>query len=323
MQWAEFHRFAAGPGRFGAVSVLDGRRFGISPGRLRSLARSHGWEQPYRGVVLLPGSRDTFWRRHAAALLAVGGTDWSARQVAMAGWAAAYANGLIDRPKPLLELTKPHRLRAPQPAGIATFRSRHLRAEDIGEVERLPCTTAARTIRDLAWRLDVDALRDLAIDGIQRGLLDVAGLVEQSGTLGSRNLPARRRFDRLLAQLGERRVDSTFEWEVRQALEEERGLQPWPEPFPWRCRDGVLVHLDIAFPWAWLAIECDGRAKYRLGADFSLDRVRWSAISRDWQIVWLDWRRWRRDRSAVLDDIAERLRSADRARAPAEPAGRG
>jgi hypothetical protein len=200
---------------------------------------------------------------------------------------------------------------------IRTFRSRYMTEDDVSEVEGLPCTTAARTIRDLSWSLTVNPLRDMAIVGMQKGLLDLDDLVAQAGNLGTG--VAGRRFNAVLGQLGRGAVDSPFEWEVRQGLEG-RGLAPWPTPFPWRCQDGVTVRIDIAFPWAWLAIECDGKGKYLLGADFTTDRIRWSEVGREWQLMWLDWTRWSRDPEAVLDDIEQRLAVADRTRAPAQPA---
>jgi hypothetical protein len=200
---------------------------------------------------------------------------------------------------------------------VTTFRSRRLGNREVSDAEGLAYTTAARTLRDLAWRLELGPLRDMAVRGIQRGVLEADELVPHLEGMGT-GAP-RRRFERLIEQLGTKTVDSPFEWAVREGLND-RGLVPWPEPFPWRCQDGVKVHLDIAFPWAWFAIECDGRGKYLLGADFTTDRVRWSEVNRDWQLLWLDWTRWSRDRAGVLDDIAQRLERADRSRAPAQPA---
>ena len=317
MSWQDLYAFGAGPGRHGALSIHDGVQFGLSPDQLRAKAIRDCWERPFDGVLFLPGSNDNFWRRHAAVMLALQGSDWSPARIALARFSAAYAVGLLARPKPLVEVTRPHHLRTSELPGVRTFRSRRLGSEHLTHVEGLPCTSAARTIRDFAWDLNVDALRRLAVPGIQRGWLAVEDLVAQQDSLGHGR--ARRRFDRLVAQLAARPVDSEFEWEVREGLDD-RGLAPWPKPFPWRCADGVVINLDIAFPSAWLCIECDGRAKYMLGADFSTDRVRWSEASRCWQIIWLDYERWRSKRKAVLDDIEQRLEQADRSRPPALPA---
>jgi hypothetical protein len=319
MDWSAFFEFGAGPHRHGAASIHDGVGYGISPRRLSERASREGWTRPYPGVLYLPGSADSFWRRHAAAMLAVAGRTSVTEDatVALARYSAAYSRGLLDHPKPLTELTRCHSARVSSRRDVTIFRSRRLGDDDVSDVEGLACTTAARTLRDLAFRLNLAPLRSLALHGIQLGHFENDDLVRQVDTLGGG--PTRRRFERLIEQLGTRKADSPFEWEVREALEG-RGHQPWPEPFRWRCRDGVVVSLDIAFPWAWFAIECDGRGKYRLGADFTTDRVRWSEVNRDWRLLWLDWTRWERNPDAVLDDIEERLAEADLSRPPAQPA---
>jgi hypothetical protein len=38
-----------------------------------------------------------------------------------------------------------------------------------------------------------------------------------------------------------------FESDVRAVLDA-AGFTPYPTPFPFRCPDGVVVHLEIAFP---------------------------------------------------------------------------
>jgi hypothetical protein len=317
MEWAALARFGVGPGRHGAVSVHDGAPFGIAPKALRRKAAREGWDRPYPGVVCLPGSADTFWRRHVAALLAVNGADLRQPLIAISGFSAAHAHGLVDRAKPVVQLTRSHELRSVELRGVTTFRSRHLGPQDVELIEGVPCTTVARTIRDLAWTLGVSSLRDLAIKSIQRGWLAVDDLAAQLDLMGKS--VARQRLATVVVQLGDRGVDSSFEWEVRAALDE-RDLRPWPRPFRWRCRDGVDVELDIAWPWAWFAIECDGKEKFRLGRDFTTDRIRWSEIGRDWQMLWLDWARWTREREAILDDVERRLAEADRSRAPAQSA---
>jgi len=35
-----------------------------------------------------------------------------------------------------------------------------------------------------------------------------------------------------------------------------------------------VVHFDLAFPWAWVAVERDGRGKYATGRTFTTDRIR-------------------------------------------------
>lgn len=78
-----------------------------------------------------------------------------------------------------------------------------------------------------------------------------------------------------------------------------------------------MIHLDLAFPPAWVAVECDGRGKYATGASFTTDRIRWTQASPHWSIVWVEWTRWRAAPAALIDEIVVRVAGADPSRAPA------
>lgn len=127
-------------------------------------------------------------------------------------------------------------------------------------------------------------------------------------------------LDRALADVSEELADSSFEYAMRD-LYRGGGLRPYRSPFPFRCPDGVVIRLDVAFPWAWVATECDTRGFHSDVAPFNADQVRWSqAIQGGWALTWATWDRLERDPAGLLADVRALLARADRSRPPAMPA---
>lgn len=304
--------FAYGCARHGTLRVTDGVPFGISPKVLRQRAAREGWERPYPGVLWLPGSAPGFWRTSAGVLASL-----PCREAALGLRSAAYAHGIIDRPFVLTEVVLPHGRYPPERRLTAVRTSRTLTDDVVVEVRGLRCTAPARTVGDCAGVLAVGALRDLAIDACQRRVVTLPDLAAVAAGLG--RTVARTRLRQVVAELAATPVDSGFEWDVVQAVVE-RGLQP-ATGFPWRCPDGRVIHLDLAFPPAWVAVECDGRGKYATGHSFTTDRIRWTQASPHWSLVWVEWSRWSNHRAAVIDAIVARVATADPTRPPAGPAG--
>ncbi|HVL98517.1 MAG TPA: hypothetical protein VM324_04410 [Egibacteraceae bacterium] len=293
------------------LRVTDGEPFGISASVLRQRAVRECWERPYPGVLWLPGSVHGFWRKSAGVLASL-----RSREAALALRTAAHAHGIIDRPTPLTEVVQPHGRYIPKRRLVTVRTSRRLTDDDVVEVQSLRCTTPARTIADLAGVLTVPALRPIVIDAVQRRIVTPDELRRICTSL-LRSL-ARNRLRQVLDGLAATPVDSAFEWDVVQAVVG-RGLEP-VTGFPWRCPDGRVIHFDLAFPRAWVAVECDGRASHATGRAFTTDRIRWTQASRDWSLLWVDWTRWSDQRRAIVDDIVARVTTAIPARPPAVPA---
>lgn len=307
--WAGLFSYAQA--RHQTLHVTDGAPFAITADALRRRAGREGWERPYPGVLWLPGAVPGFWRTSAGVLASL-----RCRDAALALRSAAYAHGMRDRPSGLTEVIQPHGRYPPQRRLVAMRTSRSLAEDDVVEVEGLRCTTPARTVADLAAVLTAPALRSIVIDAVQRRVLRLEELEERC-TRMSRSV-ARSRLRQVIAELTAMPVDSPFEWEVVRAVTD-RGLQPITG-FPWRCPDGRVIHLDIAFPEVWVAVECDGRGKYATGSSFTTDRIRWSQASSAWSLLWVDWARWSTRPAAVVDDIAARVTGAAPHGPPAQPA---
>ena len=308
MGWSTLLRLARA--QHGVVSLADVRAAGVSEATVRDRARREHWRQLHRGVWLLPSSRDTGAARHVAARAAIPGIfrEESALFVAATG---------VPAPHPP-QLLLPHARRARARPGVDVRRTRHLPAEDVRELPGAVATTVARAVVDLARRWSVDRLRHLVIDLEREEHLDRADLTACLRRL-PHSTPGRGRVRALLDDLGWLRSDSDTEHDIRRGLTQ-LGYPVHPEPFPYRCDDGVVVALDIALPEHWVYLEVDGATTHGHRRAFETDRRKWTQVVRHWHPVWVTPDRWRTDRDGVLRDLDAALALADPSRGPAVPA---
>jgi predicted transcriptional regulator of viral defense system len=145
--------------KHGYVTTQDARQLGIDPTQLRLMAARGRLERAGRGVYRVPvlprGDHDEL----AAAVA------WSRGRGVVSHESALVLHGLADVNPPRIHLTVP-RDNHPRAAGGDLYRThRHeLAASDVMQVDALPVTTVARTIRDcMATGTDPYQLR-LAID---------------------------------------------------------------------------------------------------------------------------------------------------------------
>ena len=295
--------------RQGVVWLEDARSFGVSSSTLRDRVRRERWQTLHRGVWLAPGVRPSAMVALQAATLATGG--------AASRWSALWLHGLDLPPPRPPQIIVPYGTASSRTRGVEVLRSRTLRPDDRTRVANLPVVRPARAVIDLAPRLAHDPLRDLVLDAEHARVLRRHDLVARRRDL-PRGVPGLRRLDAVLAELQGTRSDSGFEHEVRRGLKAS-GIPVHPEPFPYRCEDGVTVALDIAVPTHWVVVECDGFGPHTGRRVFRTDRVRWTQIARAWHVVWVTPDRWRRDRAAVIADVRRAMELAVLGRGAARP----
>src|SRR5262249_10460557 len=154
-------------------------------------------------------------------------------------------------PKPAvvdLSITDAHRLHAP---GIAVHRTTLERIDRI-TVDNIPCTSATRTIVDLAAQLDDEALETAFESARRLGLTAPNALARRAAALCGRGRPGSTRVARLLRVLEERPLESKLEVRVARLLRR-HGLQPPANQF-------VVgrYRIDFAWPALLVGLECDG-----------------------------------------------------------------
>lgn len=297
--------------RRGVVTLADARAHDVSRSVVYRRARQEAWTKLHPGVWLVAGAPDTDDARLVAAIAA---TDGVAR-----GQSALWLHGVLPRaPHPPQILVDHARNGSLRRGALDVRRTTTLTDDDVTSVRGFPATTAAFAIVDVAPGRGVRGTRRLVIDAERDGRLQREELVALLGRLG-RGVPGVGVVRAVLEDLGGLRSDSDTEHDLRRDLIE-LGYPVHPEPFPYRCDDGVVVHLDLALPEHWVYLEVDGFGTHRKRRVFEADRVKWTQIVRHWRPVWVTARRWRNERDRVLRDLDDAIADADPARPPAPPA---
>lgn len=229
----------------------------------------------YRGVYAVGHSRITWKGRYMAAVLACGeGAVLSHRPAARLLGLRASAGRL--------DVTVPgRRVRIP---GIDAHQTRGLDPRDVIEEERIPCTSAARTICDLA--ADEGDPQRTEKDIARAEELRVFDLREVRRILGGR--PGARVVHEAL---GVESIRTRSELEERFfAICAQAGL---PRPLvnmPIVFGDGTHVEADFAWPDLQLIVETDGWATHGTRRAFRVDRRRDRRLAlAEWQVLRFTW----------------------------------
>jgi very-short-patch-repair endonuclease len=186
-------------------------------------------------------------------------------------------------------------------------------------VDGLPVTSVARTLVDLAGRLDDESL-DAAIDDVlSRGLTTIGALRRAARVASEAKRPGAALLSRLLDSFGDgRAAESRLETKVRRLLHE-AGLSPVRQYEV--VLNGRRYRLDFAWPDLGIAVECDGFSAHGGRIAFERDRRRWADLTAAGVLVVpVTWRQATQHPTEFL----ERVRAALARRRPSavgQPAG--
>jgi very-short-patch-repair endonuclease len=197
--------------------------------------------------------------RCMAAILACGPKSLASHQSAAELWGIrAIRSGPVEISAPATA--------ARAPGGIRLHRRRSLAETDRALFRNIPLTTPARTLADLAARLEPAALEAAVIEADKRDLIDPDRLRHTlDGMSGQRGVPALRRLlDRRTFRLTDSELERRFLGLVRSA-----GL-PMPQT-------GVRINgfrVDFHWPEVGLVVETDGLRYHRTPVQQARDRRR-------------------------------------------------
>lgn len=236
-----------------------------------------GWlRRLLRGTYLLGGGEPTAWQQAVAAWVATGSTG------AISHWSAA---GVHRLPCLLLAGTIPEVSQADghnRPSGVAVHRVKRLDGPDVELRRSVTVTSAARTLVDLAPRLDARLLGRVVDEGAIARLWTPAALAEAAARTG-RTRDLDQLWSVIKLRLEDRRVDSHLERRVAKVLS---GLGSFVTRYQ-VVLDGQVVVLDLAVPELKLAVESDGWAvRSRSRGKFDADRRRSNLLAaHGWTVV--------------------------------------
>jgi len=215
----------------------------------------------YRGVYAVGHDRLRREGRWLAAVLAVPGSVLSHRD-------AAGLHGL--RPANHREVDVTVARGAARQRGIRIHRTRVLDARDVTTVERIPVTTVARTLVDLAGMVPADHVSKVLREAERQQVLDVRAIDEVLARTRGRRGPGHERITDALAELAQLGTTLRSPLEVAFArLVRQAGL---PKPHANARVAGMEV--DAHWPADRLIVELDGWEHHRAREAFQRDRVR-------------------------------------------------
>lgn len=160
----------------------------------------------------------------------------------------------------------------PRHGGVLVHRTAVLDSADLRTVRGVPCTSAARTVIDLAARLDADPLRQLVDDVVFDELAGRAALHRRAEALAR----GRGGVDVVLGLTRPGAEEAFRSWLEREAA---RVLAEAAVPAPrWNLpvadRHGTIGVVDAEWPEARLILELDGLQFHRTGQQRRADRAR-------------------------------------------------
>jgi Protein of unknown function (DUF559)/Transcriptional regulator, AbiEi antitoxin len=249
----------------GVIALHQLVELGLSERAVRLRVATGRLHRIHRGVYAVGHASLSARGRWMSAVLACGaGAVLSHRS-------AAALNHLRPSSSPSIEVVVPRR-RSSSPKGIVVRCRSNLTPPDATVVDRIPCTSVAQTLLDLAALLSDDDLERACDRAEQLRLFDLGTLEDVLA-----RTPCARgagRLRRVLAGLAPRGALTRSEIErLFLALCRDFGL-PMPLVNGWIQLDGFGFEPDFLWPKQRLIVETDGGAVHRTRRAFEDDRRR-------------------------------------------------
>jgi very-short-patch-repair endonuclease len=263
--------------QYGVITRVQLRTQGVTDRRIQVLAGREELERVHPGVFRVAGSFPSARQRAMAACL------WCGDEALISHGSAAELLRLpVPAPKQL-HVSVPASVRRTS-AGVVLHRRDTLDRRDWFRVDGLPCTSAARTVIDLAATLDGEELEH-ALDAARRlGLLTLRSFARRVDELAARGRAGSGALRELVAVAGDRPKESRLEVRVARLLRQ-AGLRP--EAVQHRVG---RFRLDFAWLARRVAVECDGFEWHGSRLQWKRDRRRIAAIeAAGWRIVHVTW----------------------------------
>jgi len=260
----------------GLITRAQALACGLTPRQIERLLSSGRWWPVRPEIYALAGTPAT-WEQSVLAAVYAGGADVFASHAT-----AARLRSLKHVVERGLEVVSPLG-RHKRLDGVIGHRSGALFDADKTTYRGIPVTTVGRTLVDISGRLTDRQLAKAVDDALRRDILRLEDLRQTAGRLGTAPGRSMRRVHHVLALRipGYDPLDSGYETRVLRVLTS-AGLPVPRQQYPITL-DGQLVHLDLAYPEARLAIELDSWEWHRTRSAFDDDRWRdTSLVKRRW-----------------------------------------
>lgn len=285
--------------QYGVITRAQAMADGMSPRQVTRAVEGGAWERLHAGVYHLRGSPMTPHAMLLAACLATGGR--ASHQ------SAAWLWGLLPGPPPQPTVSVQATAWGRQ-AGVVIHRRRDRAAERSPTWLKIPCTTPARTVVDLAGVVDRRCLDDAVDVGLalrRFTLADLAIELDRRSRSGRRGVGILRQALRERGYLGAPHP-SVLESRVLRLLAR-GGIQPGGVEVKVLGADG-RYRLDITLA-DQVAMEVDGYAFHADPVAMTRDHRRRNDLAGlGWTVLVFTWLDVTRDGERVLRTVGETLR---------------
>jgi len=272
----------------GVITTRQAGEAGLSEQAVRRRVRSAAWRRLSVGVYLVGGHPYTEEVRVRAAVASCGSSATAH------GLTAAWWHGFVNHAPEVLDVTIPHRRRAPRVPGVRV-RRRDLHHNDVARRRHLQVTAAPLTVLEaMVVGTGGSVLLDRALQ--QWVHLEMLHRVHQ------RNLG--RRGSAVAGELLAAAADGAASQAERllHRLLRRAGIAGWQSAY--RC---LGYEIDVAFPDQQLALEVDGWAWHSAAERFRADRHRQNVLSNaGWRVLRFTWH----DLTEAPDRVIAQIRTA-------------
>lgn len=255
---------------------------GLSRHQVDHLIAQGRLEVVCRGVYRIGGCPRTFEQELTAAILAAGPGAVASHRAAARLWGLPIG-------EPVVEVSVPSTSR-PRLYGVELHRT-VLPLDDVTRVQGVKVTKPLRTIVDLAAVLDDKSLEDAVDEAAARRIVSLPAIDGYLRDLGTKGRCGAGRLQSLVAdRIGLPRLpQSRLERDALRFLRRYGLPDPVVQhrvPLP----GGRHAYLDIAWPRACLALECDSFRYHSAMGAWARDRTRNNAlVALGWRIISVTW----------------------------------
>jgi very-short-patch-repair endonuclease len=278
--------------QYGVVTRAQLRALGLSDSQIQRRIATRRIEGIFPGVFRVVGSVATRRQRALGACLWLG--DPTAVSHTTAG-ALLRLDGIETDELHVSILATERRGRGG--AGIIVHRTISLPSRERRYVDHIPCTSAARTLVDIAPMVEDEALEAAFESARRMGLATVASVIRAQADFDRR--PGAVALHRVIERAARRPLESRLEVKLGRLL----ARSPLP-PSEVQYRIGSY-RVDRAWPAHRVAVEADGFHHHGKRLEWKRDRQRIATIeAKGWRIVRLTWDDVTRQATQTVDRIA-------------------
>lgn len=269
---------AIAEGQYGALSREQARGCGLTDGQVDRLVKAGRLCVLFPSVYGVAGSPRTRRQRAMAACL------WLGEDAGVSHITAGSLLRLDSCRTVELHLSVLRAVRCRSGEGVIVHRVLSLPRSDLVVVDGIPCTSATRTLLDIAAMVDDETL-EVAFESARRmGLTSVSALERRMLELGTR--AGVRGLRRLLAHQRDGDPALQFRLEVKTA----RLLRQSALPVPDRQYAVGAYRIDFAFPHVRVGVECEGFEYHGSRLAWKRDKRRAAWLERQgWRLLYVTW----------------------------------